>query len=179
MSFEGYHQALCPDRHLFSVPYDNAGDMPIEVWNCPVCGKMAIWDNLVDETNCESSGLVKLEIDIPKIDWIRGGRKLRSYPIYKWPPLNVGRWEGNFVLQMICQNDHYYEVMEADPHEKGNCPICGARYGFQIKWRNRYDPEVGGRGGRIAIKELDGVGPIKLRRDQLPSREEGVWLVEV
>ena len=55
MSYEGYHQILCVNGHLFEFDCysqnnptrGSAGD-----WKCPVCGTPMAWWNSVDQTNC-------------------------------------------------------------------------------------------------------------------------------
>jgi hypothetical protein len=53
MSFEGYNQVLCKNGHLSNLDAffeENA-------FKC-TCGAGIAWSNLVDETNCESYGLI-------------------------------------------------------------------------------------------------------------------------
>lgn len=45
MSYEGYHQFICPRGHYWTEDvYASSGI-------CPECGRVAIWTNPVDETN--------------------------------------------------------------------------------------------------------------------------------
>lgn len=57
MSYEGFVQNMCKNKHYWTEDaYDQSGI-------CPECNEPAIWDNDVDETNCESSGYVVMEVD--------------------------------------------------------------------------------------------------------------------
>lgn len=56
MSYEGLSRFLCKDGHLwtrdaFEVMYNNLKDN-----KCPICGKPAIWENMVDYTNGSFDG---------------------------------------------------------------------------------------------------------------------------
>jgi hypothetical protein len=58
MSFEGYFQLLCANGHYFTADayyYDTHEDCP-----CLACGAEVVWENLVDTTNVETEGYVKL-----------------------------------------------------------------------------------------------------------------------
>ena len=78
MSFEGYYQILCRNGHNsgdnnvydgpnFNGPEVSEYDGPDGTvkydtprWKC-ICGELAGWWNIVDETNCEAYGFVKFE----------------------------------------------------------------------------------------------------------------------
>jgi len=54
MSFEGYYQILCCNGHYSEIDcYLNPTFDPSHnnVWRCPDCDELAVWWNLVDETN--------------------------------------------------------------------------------------------------------------------------------
>ncbi len=54
MSFEGYVQAICANGHLFTYNvYDKT--------SCLECGAKAVRENLVDETNGRSEGVIDEE----------------------------------------------------------------------------------------------------------------------
>jgi hypothetical protein len=57
MSFEGYYQQLCRLGHLTHRDCYDA-QLP-----CEDCGDLIMWEALVDDTNCDSYGLI-----VPK-DW--------------------------------------------------------------------------------------------------------------
>lgn len=60
MSYEGYVQCICSHGHYFnSYSYDAPS-------NCPTCKGPAVWENSVDETNCESYGEIDMELLIAK-----------------------------------------------------------------------------------------------------------------
>ena len=86
MSYEGYEQHLCKNGHRFFC------DCFEEVGVCPVCEVESIWSNPVDETNCESYGI------IPEWEWKKllikdavvetcnlGHHHITSEAIYKVP----------------------------------------------------------------------------------------------
>lgn len=54
MSYEGYVQFLCPVGHYFKEECHGPDR------RCPVesCLKLAVWENPVDETNCDAWGLI-------------------------------------------------------------------------------------------------------------------------
>ena len=56
MSFEGYYQFFCEHGHCYSGPagmyYDD------EDRSCPDCGTEPVIQNLVDDTNCNSYGII-------------------------------------------------------------------------------------------------------------------------
>jgi len=54
MSYEGYNQFICTSGHRFDTP-DNYGSRP----RCAICGEEPAWCNSVDETNCESYGVIR------------------------------------------------------------------------------------------------------------------------
>ncbi len=69
MSFEGYFQVICKNRHYHEVDY--IYDRPCnpktdEEFKCPMCGAAPLWENLVDDTNCDERGKVEMEIDQPE-----------------------------------------------------------------------------------------------------------------
>ncbi len=62
MSFEGYYQILCKNKHLreadcYDLPnFNNAGPIYGDsdtdpLWRCSYCNELAVWWNLVDITN--------------------------------------------------------------------------------------------------------------------------------
>lgn len=59
MSYEGYEQCICKSGHYFEN-HDIYG-MDGEA-NCPHCKEPAAWVNSVDDTNCESSGIIPEEL---------------------------------------------------------------------------------------------------------------------
>jgi hypothetical protein len=67
MSYEGYTQVLCKKGHYSEEPDDFSGDE----WKCH-CGEPVAWFNPVDDTNCDSWGLVTLIEEKP--------RKLKTCP---------------------------------------------------------------------------------------------------
>lgn len=54
MSYEGHNQFICKNGHRFNAPesYGNADN------RCDVCGQEPAWCNSVDDTNCESDGII-------------------------------------------------------------------------------------------------------------------------
>jgi hypothetical protein len=60
MSFEGYYQFLCERGHLIQRDvYEH------EPESCPHCQSKIAFSNLVDETNCQSDGLIEFEVEVP------------------------------------------------------------------------------------------------------------------
>jgi hypothetical protein len=57
MSFEGYAQCICANGHYFT---DNA-DAYNPPHGCP-CKAPTMWENVVDDTNCDSYGKIPLEL---------------------------------------------------------------------------------------------------------------------
>lgn len=55
MSYEGYTQLLCPTGHYFEKDCNDSER------TCPECGQKACWENSVDDTNCEQTGLIPLD----------------------------------------------------------------------------------------------------------------------
>ena len=55
MSYEGYEQCLCENGHYF---IKDAWD---EERPCPYCQSPIVWENSVDETNCDSVGFIQHE----------------------------------------------------------------------------------------------------------------------
>lgn len=57
MSWEGYYQCLCQDGHYFEnhdiYDYSELGDQ-----KCPHCGKEAVFENQVDQTNNPADGII-------------------------------------------------------------------------------------------------------------------------
>ena len=59
MSFEGYYQIVCKNGHYTEIDvYDTTDDD-----KCIDCHQDIIFRNLVDETNCENSGYVRIPTD--------------------------------------------------------------------------------------------------------------------
>ncbi len=63
MSYEGYEQCICENGHYFETP---CSYMFIENASICECGAKSVWDNSVDDTNCDSFGIV-LKEDIDKL----------------------------------------------------------------------------------------------------------------
>ena len=58
MSFEGYHQILCKKGHYIEIDvYMHSNGSFV----CDICGEGVGWVNLVDQTNVEEVGKVKLK----------------------------------------------------------------------------------------------------------------------
>ena len=85
MSFEGYYQLLCPTGHYWSQDCYTKADPSI----CPICGRAAVWENLVDTTNGNELEVVELK----RVDQLGphqcptcGGYRLKGYaPRYEVP----------------------------------------------------------------------------------------------
>jgi hypothetical protein len=55
MSYEGYNQHICRNGHRFDEPEQyGEGDIP----KCPECDAVTVWENGVDQTNCEDHGKI-------------------------------------------------------------------------------------------------------------------------
>lgn len=52
MSYEGYSQLICKNGHYWSLDCYSVMDINL----CPKCNMPSVWENSVDETNCESVG---------------------------------------------------------------------------------------------------------------------------
>jgi len=63
MSFEGYQQMLCKNGHQI---IDNA-DADASKVKCYFCKAPIVWWNIVDDTNCDQYGLVKLKVKTKEI----------------------------------------------------------------------------------------------------------------
>lgn len=57
MSYEGYTQNLCINGHYFDSGEGNYN----AIGPCPECRGDPVWTNHVDETNCESYGVIRME----------------------------------------------------------------------------------------------------------------------
>lgn len=57
MSYKGYVQMPCDNGHYWDEHerYDD-----LEAGECSVCGSRAVWQNMVDETNCDSYGKIDM-----------------------------------------------------------------------------------------------------------------------
>ncbi len=51
MSYEGYSQFLCKKGHYWTKNCYEVMYSDIKEQKCPICGKKAIWENMVDVTN--------------------------------------------------------------------------------------------------------------------------------
>lgn len=83
MSFEGRYQYLCENGHKWEVcVYSVDG----KERRCPTCKKKAVFFNLVDDTNCDSYGIItdeswkKLEISPEKVEVCNLGHKHITEP---------------------------------------------------------------------------------------------------
>jgi hypothetical protein len=88
MSYEGYYQVLCEEGHLFIVDaYDwQYGEEEPNI--CPICGKKPVWENAVDDTNCDQFGLIHLQVKIPGEECICrecGIRHIKKHTTYYIP----------------------------------------------------------------------------------------------
>ena len=54
MSYEGYRQCICALGHYWECPEQYDFLKPI----CPICKEEAKWQNNVDDTNCDSYGVI-------------------------------------------------------------------------------------------------------------------------
>ena len=57
MSFEGYYQKVCKNGHYFECDVYQDRD------NCVDCFLPIIYENIVDQTNCEDVGYVRIPVD--------------------------------------------------------------------------------------------------------------------
>jgi hypothetical protein len=55
MSYEGYTDHLCENGHHWQI------DAQAHYVICPYCSKDSVWQNEVDETNCDSVGIIMAE----------------------------------------------------------------------------------------------------------------------
>jgi hypothetical protein len=62
MSYEGHVQALCESGHLnvYDCRYWYANEKEMIELSCQ-CGSKIVWENNVDDTNCESYGEIDME----------------------------------------------------------------------------------------------------------------------
>jgi len=52
MSYEGYSVFLCKKGHKWSIDYEELRYLELRDYSkCPVCGKKAIWGNMVNTTD--------------------------------------------------------------------------------------------------------------------------------
>ncbi len=63
MSYEGYEQCICENGHYFTQPGQYAFSEGLS--KCQ-CGSEVAWSNSVDETNCDSYGIVLMS-DLNKL----------------------------------------------------------------------------------------------------------------
>lgn len=61
MSWEGYYQCICKNGHYFVV-----SDVYSEEINCLECNAEPAWENVVDDTNCDSDGVISMQ-DIDRL----------------------------------------------------------------------------------------------------------------
>ena len=67
MSYEGYQQCICERGHYYTVNSGNflAGFATDEEYQkcfaCPHCSAPPVWENPVDETNCDAVGTIQIE----------------------------------------------------------------------------------------------------------------------
>ena len=76
MSYEGHRNFLCANGHLWDEP-ENYGNE--DCGPCPYCKAEIVWENAVDETNCDDIGI------IPPDEW----KKLLLTP-EKFETCNLG-----------------------------------------------------------------------------------------
>lgn len=62
MSWEGYYQVICKNGHYFHAPDPFYG----ETSPCKECGAEDGWTNMVDETNCDSYGIIPYNLLVEK-----------------------------------------------------------------------------------------------------------------
>jgi hypothetical protein len=68
MSFEGYYQKACARGHRWDddcLAQDNGFGQN----TCPDCGLPPIFENVVDETNCEADGYLTSAQIFSKLKW--------------------------------------------------------------------------------------------------------------
>jgi len=89
MSFEGYFQCFCEDGHYYTVPC-SYGE---EDYTCPFCKKPAKLVHTVDDTNCDSYGILP-DKEVDKLRIVGavyeccptcGHAKIISQPRYRIP----------------------------------------------------------------------------------------------
>lgn len=56
MSYEGYEQHICENGHYFNVPCTYSFEE--ETAECPECKAPSAWMNMVNDTNCDSYGII-------------------------------------------------------------------------------------------------------------------------
>jgi hypothetical protein len=77
MSFEGYYQRLCKNGHYSSTDCYSVSAFD----KCTTCFADFVWENLVDETNCETEGFVDLELESTDICPCCGAIREQKYKI--------------------------------------------------------------------------------------------------
>lgn len=86
MSFEGYYQLLCASGHYWTEDVYSVSSPERSI--CEICGKHAVWSNLVDLTNGRSEGCVELEL-LTGDQWctckVCGNEHTSNNAIYKVP----------------------------------------------------------------------------------------------
>ena len=89
MSYEGHYNFLCQNGHLWTEPenYGSAGYGP-----CPECKAEIVWQNAVDETNCDDVGVIppdewkKLLVTPEKVEVCNLGHHHNTAPaVYRVP----------------------------------------------------------------------------------------------
>lgn len=67
MSFEGYYQVVCKNRHYNEIDYLTkelyCDGKKIQELHCEDCGDELIWNNLVDCTNEDDVGRIEVKIN--------------------------------------------------------------------------------------------------------------------
>lgn len=73
MSCEGYYQCVCKNKHAYIVslfdPRLYAEGLKIEQIPCDFCKARNIWNNFVDETNCDSRGYIRFDTYLDENDF--------------------------------------------------------------------------------------------------------------
>ncbi len=116
MSYEGYEQHICAHGHLFTNHDIYSGmysDLDVPVCHC---GQKSVFSNSVDETNCDSFGIITPE-EFQKYlvkeavyqECNLGHHHLVSHAVYRIP-------EQGFERYFRMHDDNYLEVQYADEY---------------------------------------------------------------
>ena len=107
MSYEGYEQHLCANGHLFTLDAHDPSER-----KC-YCGAESVWENDVDQTNCESYGYIDMEqflIEPAKYQKCNLGHShLISKEVYRIPSESERKkartWRDDNNVKHFCEQD--------------------------------------------------------------------------
>ena len=89
MSFEGYYQLICKNGHYSTIDaMEVIYGQELSDLVCDDCGEKMIWENLVDDTNCDNVDYIDLEVKSDaefKVCECCGAKTIIKSQVYKIP----------------------------------------------------------------------------------------------